>query len=201
MKRWSATHLLLSHASIRSRLVGVISRLQLGKSASLSLGNVLELLYVDGSAFELSLDRAKFGSATAQDRQPASSLLPRNRHSPKVGNSDLELFLDRATRVDGGSVRASSFVDGELLLLGCDLKQQVGNTLFEVSLRSLGDEKTFASLLVFRCLRVRTDESAMACESGRGQQRSAQTCRDALGTSCCRSPSSEQVVVQRPSRC
>lgn len=72
------------------------------------------------------------------------------RCSPKIRNRDLKLLLGRLRRLAG---RRAPFVDGELLLLGLDLQDEILDALLEVLLRSLCGNELLARLGVVGVLR------------------------------------------------
>lgn len=79
----------------------------------------------------------------------------RARDAPKVGDRNLELLLDGPGRV-GLARRRAALEDGELLLLGLDLEDEVAHALFEVLLRRLSRDELLACGRVVGRLRSRT---------------------------------------------
>lgn len=71
---------------------------------------------------------------------------------PEVDNRDLELLLTSLLGVVGAKRGTTALVDGELLLLGGDLEEEVRDALVEMLLGSPSDDEGFASLLVIRRL-------------------------------------------------
>jgi len=97
----------------------------------------------------------------------------RARDAPKVGDGNLELLLDGPGRV-GLARRRAALEDGELLLLGLDLEDEVAHALFEVLLRRLSRDELLARGRVVGRLRSRTRNNVsclLGLHTGRWRRR------------------------------